>query len=441
MDVEQILNRAAQEMSQQLKIPGFRPGHVPRSVIESKVGIEAIADYVFRDNQVVSELYLRALDQVEEEPVSAPQVALTAPLRPGIPFTFEATVDIKPEVVLKGHKTIKVEQEKVTVSAKEIDQEIDNLRDRFAELKTLEGKKLAEGLFAVIDFEGSVEDKPLEGGTGSDYLLEIGSGTFWEGFESQLVGAKAGEERTIEVKIPDQYFEADLAGKTATFKVTVKEIKEKVLPPADDEFAKKVGFDSMKAFKEDLKKNIQQRKESQATMNIRTAVVAKAVDQAKVDMPKSIIEDYQDRMWHDFEHGLMERGIPIDEYAKYTDQTVETLKEQIAKDAERMAKTDLVLEAVSKQEKLELTDEEVNTEMDMVLVRMGDAAVQFTEGPDALRRRALLRSSIRVEMMKAKAADFLVEHSNAAPKKEDKPAPKAEKKPAKPAAKKKEEKE
>jgi trigger factor len=408
VDMKQHFNEAARSLSLRVNVPGFRKGSVPRSVIEAKVGPAAIIDE-FLQGGGLADLYSRAITETEYEPIAQPEVDLKDPPEVGKPFVFTATVEVKPEVDLSGVKKIKVEKPEVTVTKEELEREIDTLRDRFAEIKESEAKKVENGLFVMLDFEGSVDGQPLEGGKAEDYLLEVGSDTFWPGFEKQLMGAAPGEERDIKVEVPSEYFEPTMAGKTAKFQVKVKELKKKIVPSLDEEFAKKVGFESVDGFRKDVKENIKRVKDNQAREAFSGEVVRVATEAAKVNVPKSMVDQYTERMVSSFVQQLQEVGATLEDYLSTQDGlTMEKFRETAAVDAALSAKSDLMLEALAKQEKIIVTDEELDQAIERYIGSMGDDAKFFTEGPDALTNRARLRTAIKKDLIKAKAVDFLV---------------------------------
>ncbi|MFA5867470.1 MAG: trigger factor [Actinomycetota bacterium] len=408
VDMKRLLNEAARELSLRINIPGFRKGSAPRSVLEAKVGPTAIVEE-FLQGGGLPNLYSRAVAESGYEPIAQPEVDMKDPPEPGKPFKFTATVEVKPDVDLTDVKKIKVKKPEVKVAEEELEHEITGLRDRFAEIQDAEAAKIENGLFAMIDFDGSVSGQPLEGGKAEDYLLEIGSNMFWPGFEEQIMGAKRGEDRKITVAVPEEYFEKSLAGKTAEFKVKVKDIKKKIVPPLDKEFAKKVGFESVEGFRKDVKDNIRRVKENQAREAFGADVVRAAAAAAKVEVPQSMTDQYTERMISSFMQQLQEVGATMEDYlATQEGLTIEKFREGVAADAAITAKSDLVLDALAKQEKIIISDPELDESINKYISSMGDEGKFFTEGPDALTNRARLRTAIKQDLLKAKAADFLL---------------------------------
>jgi trigger factor len=426
VEMKQMLNEAARSLSTRINIPGFRKGSVPTSVIEAKVGAAAIVDEFFKGGGL-GDLYGRAISETEYEPIAQPEVDVEEAPESGKPFKFKATVEVKPEVDLSGIKKIKVKKPAVKVTDEDLEKEIESLQDRFAEIKEAKAKKVENGLLVMLDFAGSVDGAPLEGGKAEDYLLEIGSNSFWPGFEEQLMGAAPGEEREVSVAVPENYFEKTMAGQTATFKVKVKELKKKEIPALDAKFAKKVGFESVEGLRKDVKENIQRVKDNQAREQFGGEVLKAATLAAKVDVPKTMVEQYTDRMLSSFQQQLMEVGATLEDYLATQDGlTMEKFREGATNDATLSAKSDLMLEALARQEKIIVADDELDIAIDRYIGSMGEDAKFFTEGPDALANRSRLRAAIKIDLIKAKAADWLVNSI-------DKPAPAG--KPAKAAKK------
>lgn len=408
VDMKQLLNDATKSLSLRVNVPGFRKGSAPRSVLEAKVGPTAIVEE-FLQGGGLANLYSRAITETEYEPITQPEVDMKEPPKYGQPFKFTAAVEVMPDVDLSGVKKIKVEKQEVTVADEELDREINTLRDRFAEIKEAEAKKVESGLLVMLDFEALVDGQPLEGGKADDYLLEVGSDTFWPGFEKQLMGAAPGEEREISVAVPEEYFEHTMAGKTAVFNVKVKELKKKVVPALDAEFAKKVGFESVDGFRKDVKENIKRVKDNQAREAFSGEVIRAATVAAKVNVPQSMIDQYTDRMLSSFVQQLKDVGASLEDYLSTQDGlTMDKFRESAATDAALTAKSDLVLEALAKQEKIIVADVELDQAIERYIGSMGDDAKFFTEGPDALTNRARLRTAIKKDLIKAKAVDLLV---------------------------------
>ncbi len=437
--VEDMLNEAAIALGKQVKIPGFRQGNIPRSVLEAKLGHEALSEHALEKE--LSNLYIQALEQIDYDPITSPSLSIVEDMRPGKKFIFEATVEVKPEVKLKNYKGIKVERPRTDVLAKDVNEALEKLRERFAELEEAEGKKIENGLFALIDYKGTIDGELYEGSSGSDYLFEVGSETFKGGFEEELIGMKKGEEKEIKVKLEKGLARDEVVGKTAVFKVKVKEIKEKALPELDDKFAEKAGQKTLKDLKKDIKENVKKVKEAQAEAHIRGELLEKVIGSIKIEIPEVVVESYSERLMKEFKSTLAQQGVSIEDYFKYTNQKMEDLKKEIDEEAVESAKTDLVLETIAKNEGLKASDAEIESRLKAVLDRLGEAQKQLTEGDDASRKLSLLRGSVRLELVKQKAVDFLVSNAKisleskaekktkketkAKPKKKAKPSPKS----------------
>ena len=407
VDVEQLLNQAARNVAIRLNIPGFRKGAAPRSVVEAKAGKESVIAE-FLDGEGLSTLYSRAISEIDYEPIAAPSIEIISAPETGKPFIFEATLEVKPDVDLAACMKVKVKLNKAEVTDEEVNREINNLRDRFAEIKDTLKDKAENGLFALIDFDGSVDGKPMEGGKGEDYLLELGADTFWPGFEAQVVGMKPGDNRVVDVDIPEGYFEKSLAGKKAIFKVKLKELKSKIVPDLDDEFAKKVGFETFEGFKKDVCQNIMTMKQSQLDQEHAGYVVQAVADATKVEAPKTMVDDYTDRMLSNFVRQLGQVNATMADYLESQDVKLEDFRNNVAEDAAKAAKSDLVLEAIAKEEGIGVTDDELDSAVNVYIEKMGDEGGYFTSGADALANRARLRTAIKSDLIRAKAIDFVV---------------------------------
>lgn len=408
-DVEQALNKAYLSLVGRVNIPGFRKGKIPRKVLEARIGKTALADEALRLE--LPSFYAQAISSAKLEPIATPKIDVVTPLESGKTFVFNATVEVKPVVKLKGYKGIKVKRIATTVTKKELEEELKILRDRFSQLKEVKGRSVKSGDFVLIDYEGKVEGKAFEGGTASDYLAEIGSKTLalWEGFEEQLIGAKKGEVREVKVSFPKKYIRKNLAGKQAVFKVKIKEIKKKIQPELDDEFAKKVGSKNLKELRADIKNRLKNIKKSQSDALVRRQLIKETTDKAAVEIPQVMVNEYTQRLYEDFVRELSMRGVALEDYLVATKSTAEKIRENLAKQAEQAAKTDLVFEAIAKKEDISITDKELQQELNQIYERMGAESQQFRQGADGLRREELLKNVLRGELLKRKTVDFLVE--------------------------------
>lgn len=360
-EFEQAIEKAYQKNKNKLSIPGFRKGKVPRKMIEQMYGKEIF--YEDAANIVIPSVYAKAVDECTEEIVSQPTVDIVQ-AEAGKPFIFTAEVALKPEVTLGMYKGVEVEKTDVAVTDEEVDAAIDRERENNARMISVEDRAVRDGDMTVIDYEGFVDGESFEGGKDEGYPLTIGSGTFIPGFEEQLIGAELDKEVEVNVTFPEDYQASELAGKPAVFKCIVKEIREKELPELDDEFASEVSeFDTLAEYREDVKKNLTERKEAEAKAAKEEKVVEAIIADAKMDIPEAMLATQQRSMADDFAQRIRMQGITIDQYFQFTGLTREAFLEQLKPQAEERIKSRLVLEAVAKAENLEASDEEYTAEI------------------------------------------------------------------------------
>lgn len=358
---EKAVEEAYQRNKNRLSVPGFRKGKVPRKMLEQMYG----RDIFYEDaaNIVIPSEYAKAVDECTEDIVSQPEIDVEQ-LEAGKPFIFTAEVALKPEVTLGKYKGVEVEKADLEVSDEEVNEAIDKEREQNARTVSVEDRAVKSGDVVTLDFEGFVDGVAFDGGKGENYPLTIGSNTFIPGFEDQLIGAEIDKETEVNVTFPEDYQAKELAGKPALFKCTVKEIKEKELPELDDEFASEVSeFDTLAEYKEDVKKNLAERKAEDAKAEKEEKVVDAIIADAKMDIPEPMITTQQRQMMDDFARRIQMQGISIDQYFQFTGTTREALMEQIKPQAEKRIKSRLVLEAVAKAEGIEASDDEYNEEL------------------------------------------------------------------------------
>ena len=360
-ELEKAIEKAYQKQKKNISVPGFRKGKVPRMMVEKMYGKEVF--YEDAANEIIPVAYEKAYDECGEDIVSTPQIEVTQ-IEAGKPFIFTALVALKPEVTLGAYKGIEVDKVDVTVSDEEVDAEIEKERDRNARSISVTDRAVQDKDQTVIDFEGFVDGVAFEGGKGENYPLTIGSGTFIPGFEEQLIGKNIGEETDVNVTFPEDYQAEDLAGKPALFKVTVKEIKEKQLPELDDEFAAEVSeFDTLAEYKEDVKKNLLEKREKDVKNAKEDAVVDAIIENASMDIPDAMIETQQRQMIQEFAQNIQAQGLSIDQYFQFTGLTAEKMMEQVKPQAEKRIKSRLVLEAVAKAENIVASEEDFDNEV------------------------------------------------------------------------------
>lgn len=360
-DFKAAIKKAFNKNKNRFAIPGFRKGKAPQAMIEKMYG-EGVF-YEDAADEAINASYAEAMKESGLDIVSRPEVTIEK-IGKDEPFVYSALVAVKPEVTLGQYKGVEVEKADASVSAEDVEAELKKVQEQNARLFTVEDRGVEDGDQTVIDFEGFVDGKGFEGGKAEDYPLTIGSHSFIDTFEEQLIGKKIGEECEVNVTFPTEYHAADLAGKPATFKVTVKEIKVKELPELNDEFASEVSeFDTLDEYKKDVEKKLVEKKEIEANSKNEDAVVAKVVENATMEIPDKMIDAQAENMVQDMARRMQSQGLSLDMYLKYTGMTVEQMKEQARPDAEKRIRTRLVLEAVAKAENIQISDEKVDEEV------------------------------------------------------------------------------
>lgn len=409
-ELDKAIETAYQRNKNKISIPGFRKGKAPRKMIEQMYGKEVF--YEDAANILIPENYEKALEECTEDIVSSPKIDVTQ-IEAGKPFIFTAEVALKPEVTLGKYKGVKVDKIDVAVSDEEVDAEINKERERNARNITVEDRPVKDGDMTIIDFEGFVDGTAFEGGKGENHPLTIGSGAFIPGFEEGLVGAEIGKEIDVNVTFPEDYQASELAGKEAVFKCTVKEIKEKELPELDDEFAGEVSeFDTMAEYREDVKKNLADKKASDAKAAKEDAAVEAVIADAKMEIPDAMLETQQRQIVEDFAQRLQSQGLSMEQYMQFTGATPATLLEQVKPQALQRIQSRLVLEAVADAENIEVTEEDFEEEVKTMaeVYQMENDKVKELLGENGKKQ---VMEDLRVK----KAAEFVVENA-----KETKPA-------------------
>ena len=361
-EVEKAIQGAYQKARKSISLPGFRKGKAPRQLIEKMYGKEVF--YNDAIDAMLPAAYAKAVDECGEEIVSRPAIDVVQ-MESGKPFIFTAEVAVKPEVTLGEYKGIQVEKAPVEVLDEEIEAEIIKEREANARTITVEDRAVAQGDMVSLDFEGFIDGEAFEGGKGENYDLTIGSGAFIPGFEDQLVGAEIGKDLEVNVTFPEEYGAKELAGKAAVFKCKVNSIKVKELPEVDDEFAQEVSeFDTLDAYKADIKARLLKDKEDDAKKAKEDAVIQKIIDGAQMDIPEAMVDYQAEQMMDDFAQRMQSQGLTLQQYFQFTGMTEEKFKEQMQPRALQNIQSRLVLEAVVKAENIEATEEELNAEME-----------------------------------------------------------------------------
>ncbi len=392
-----ILDATFKKKNQQVTISGFRKGHAPKDVYIKKFGIESL--FMDSVDEALEIAYKKALEESKLVPACEPKVDIKGIDEKHVELEF--TIITKPEVKLSSYKKLGVKKGEVKVTKEEVEKELNDLRTRFAEIVEKENGDVEEGNIAVIDFEGFVDGKAFDGGKGEEYPLEIGSNTFIPGFESQLIGAKKGETREINVKFPEEYVE-ELKGKDAMFRVTVKEIRSRVLPELNEEFFKDLGYDDVKT-EEELNKKIEdqitERKAREVEDKYIDDLMNAAIEKMSVDINEEIIHDEIHRMMHDLSHRLEMQGITLENYFKFSGITEEAFHEQAKPEAINRIKSRYLLDEIIEKEHLEATDEEAMANAEEQAKRYGTTANEVIEmygGLEVVKYDVLIHKAIKV---------------------------------------------
>ena len=360
-DFEKALQKAYEKNKNKIAVNGFRKGKVPRAVIEKVYGAGVF--YEDAANILIPEEYSKAAEESKLDIVSQPEIDVTQ-IEKGKSFIFTAEVALKPEVTLGEYLGVEIEKTDAKVTADDVKAELEKVREQNARLVDVTSRGVKDKDQAVIDFEGFVDGVPFEGGKGTDYPLTIGSHSFIDNFEEQLIGAKIGKEVEVNVTFPENYQAAELAGKPATFKVTVKAIKVKELPKLDDDFAKDVSeFDTLADYKADIKKNLTEKKKEEAKREKEAKAVAKAVENASMDIPEGMIKLQVNNMVNEFAQRLQMQGLSIDQYIQYMGSNHQQFMESLKPEAVTRIKNSLVLEAVVKAENITATEDDFEEEV------------------------------------------------------------------------------
>ncbi len=361
-DFEAAMVKSYHKNKGKISIQGFRKGKAPRKMIEKLYGPEIF--YEDAANFAIPEAYEAAAKECGLEIVSRPEIDVED-IGKDKPFVFTATVAVKPEVELGDYKGIEVEKQEIKVLAADVNAEIDRVREQNARIMTVEDREIKKDDIAVIDFEGFVDGEAFEGGKGTDYSLTIGSHSFIDTFEDQLIGKKTGDKVDVNVTFPEEYHEASLKGKPALFKVEIKEVKVKELPNLDDEFASEVSeFDTLKEYKASVKKTLTDRRKAQVKTEKENKVLQKVVENAKVELPAPMVDEQVSQMVNEFASRLQQQGLSIEQYMQMTGMQPQALMDQMRPEAETRIKTRLVLEAVADAEEIKATDKDIDKELE-----------------------------------------------------------------------------
>ena len=401
-EFDKAIQTAYQKNKNKFNVPGFRKGKVPYAMVEKMYGAGVF--YEEAANELIPDAYANAAAESELEIVARPEINVTQ-IEKGKPFVFEAEVTLKPEIKLGKYKGVKVEAMDTTVTDEDVAAELDKVKEQNARLVAADDKAVEDGDQTTIDFEGFVDGVAFEGGKGEDYPLTIGSHSFIDTFEEQLIGKKVGEEVEVNVTFPEQYQAKELAGKPAMFKVTIKEIKVKEYPELDDDFAQDVSeFDTLDEYKADIKKNLEEKKAQEAEADKESKVIEAIVNDSEMDIPEKMIEAQSQQMVEEFAQNIAMQGISFDQYMQFTGTTVDQLTEQVKPQAKARVQSSLVLEAIVKAEKIEASDEEFDEEIKRMAERYqmeADKVNELLSDDD--------KKNIRADICARKAAKLVVE--------------------------------
>lgn len=411
VEVEQgLINKAVdisyRKMVKQVNVPGFRKGKTPRVVLENFLG----KGVLFHDavESIVPEAYINAVKETGVEPVSEPELELTQ-VEEGKTIKFKATIKVKPEVKLGQYNNLEVIKPEAEVTDEELNTEMEKLRNKHAQLVTVDDGSVVMGDVVTIDYTGRIDGEEFEGGKGADYALEIGSKTFIPGFEEQLTNMTNGETRDIKVTFPTDYGKKEFADREAVFTVEVKEIKRKQLAPLDDEFAKDVSeFDSLEELRANTLNNLKKAKKNLIARQIKNKVITGAVENAEMEIPSEMVDTQVENMYKDMERRLFNQGITIEQYLQYTDSTPEKMKLSLRDDAQKSLKTTMVLDAIAKVEQVKVSEEELDAE----LQKMSEMYGQSTDILREILKTQGELESMQSSLIREKTLDLLVERAN-----------------------------
>ncbi|MCH5281503.1 MAG: trigger factor [Lachnospiraceae bacterium] len=403
-ELEKATEAAYQKNKNSISVPGFRKGKVPKAMIEKMYGKGVFLEEAA--NSLIPSAYEKAYDECGEEIVSSPEIDVVT-LVPGQAFVFTATVALKPEITLGKYKGVKIDKVESEVTEEEVNEVIDRERERNSRTKSVEGRPVQDKDTAVIDFEGFVDGEAFEGGKGENYDLVIGSHSFIDTFEDQLIGKNIGEEVEVNVTFPESYHAKELAGKPALFKVTIKEIKEKELPELDDEFASEVSeFDTLEEYKADVKKNLASKKEEDAKNQKEMAAIEAVIEASEMEIPDAYIQTVQRQMVDEFAQRIQMQGLSMEQYMQLTGSNPAMMEEQIKPQALKRIQSRLVLEAIVKKEKIEASEEDFDKEVSRLAEMYKMETDQVKEMIGEAGKEEILK-----DLAVTKAAEFVVENA------------------------------
>ena len=404
-EVNKAVEQACKRLANRVSIPGFRKGKAPRMIVERHVGKDAVLQEAF--DIVAPKALSKAFDEQKIDPVTRPSVDIET-LEEGKDLVFKATVTPRPEVKLGDYKGLNVPKNEVNITDEDVEKQLKTFQDRQGKLVDApEGAEVKDGDFTTLDFKGFVDGEAFDGGEGKDYPLQIGSNSFIPGFEDQLVGAKIGEERDVNVKFPEEYHAKELAGKDATFKCTIRSIKTKELPAIDDELAKKVSkFETHDELKADIRKNLEENAERTAENDQKSAAIEMATNNITVDIPAVMIDNRVTAMIQEMAMRLEQQGMKLEQYLQYAGTDIAKLREQYRETAEKNVKTDLMLEEVAKAEDIKVEAKDLDEEVAAMAAAYGATPQQVQKIIKEQGRIGDLAASV----LRKKTAQFIIDN-------------------------------
>ena len=399
---DEAMKKVYTKTAKYFTIPGFRKGKAPMAIVERHYGSSIFYEDTF--NELVPDIYDQAIKDNKIEAVSQPQLDITQ-MEKGKDLKFTAIVQIKPEVKLGKYKGIELKKIEYTVSDKDVEHELGHMAEHNSRLVTVDNRPVKKGDITTIDFEGSIDEVPFDGGKAENHELEIGSNQFIPGLEDQIIGMQDGEEKDINVTFPEDYFSKDLAGKEATFKVKLHGIKVKELPKIDDEFAKDVSeFDTLADLKADIKSKLEKENEEKAKYESEEAAIEAVCKEVEIDIPSGMIETEIDNMIKDMENRLSYQGLTLDQYLKLTNKTMDGLRKEFNEQAEKAVKSRLVLEAIIKEEDIKPEEKEVED-------KLKEMAKNYNQKEDELLKNENVKNYVTENMKYEKAIAFILDNA------------------------------
>jgi trigger factor len=401
-EVEKSIAQAARLLGRNLRVPGFRAGKAPAPVVIKRIGREAVLDEAVRDS--IGSWYSAAIDAAAIVPVGEPELDMGELPGQGEPLTFSIEIGVRPSAELGQYKGLEVGRRAPALTDEQVEVEVERLRERAGRLETVE-RPAAAGDFVVMDYLGTLAGEPFAGGEGRDQMIELGSGRLVPGFEEQLAGARAGDERTVAVTFPDDYGAEELAGNEAEFAVTVKEVKAKELPPVDDELATEAGFDTLDELRADIRERLSEGEERKIEAEFRETVLDAAVEGARVEVPDALVEARSRELWDQMLHSLSHQGITKETYLQISGRSEEDIVAEGKPDAERQLKREAVLAAVVAAESIEPTEDEVLAALEQAAPAERTSTKKLLERMKSAGRL----DALKAELAQGKALDLMAE--------------------------------